>query len=121
MSVSDGPENTAGTVLAPPTAHPGLIPSIYTATHPPVCPLSLWPGHLIVVDNALSERLIQHLLVPLLQALGLGDLLIGRVAVEDVVVALTRGTGPDVPSHIPAGQAQNWGEGGPPASWGNLP
>ena len=48
------------------------------------------------MQDPLSEGLVQHLPVPLLQPLGLGDLLVHGVAVEDVVVPLTGRTGPDV-------------------------
>ena len=64
-------------------------------------------GHLIVMDDALGKGLVQHLLVPLLQALWLGDFLIRGVAMEDVVVSFTWGTGPDVSCYIPAGHTHN--------------
>ena len=53
------------------------------------------------MDDALSYSLVQHLLVPLLQSLGLGDLLVHGVAVEDVVVTLTGWTRPDVARGVP--------------------
>lgn len=52
--------------------------------------------HFVIVDDALRDGFVQHLLVPLLQPLGLGDLLVGRVAVEDVVVPFAGRTGPNV-------------------------
>lgn len=52
--------------------------------------------HLVVVDDAFSHSLVQHLLVPLLQAFWLWDLLVRWVTMEDVVVPLTGRTGPDV-------------------------
>lgn len=45
--------------------------------------------------------MVQHLPVPLLQSLGLWDLLVGRVAVENVVVAFARWTRPDVALRVP--------------------
>ena len=56
---------------------------------------------LVVVEDALGEGLVKHLAVPLLQSLGLGDLLVGGVTVEDVVVTLARGAGPDMRRHVP--------------------
>ena len=56
------------------------------------------------MEDPLSEGLLQHLPVPLLQPLGLGDLLVGRVAVEDVVVPLTGGARPDVPLRVAMGE-----------------
>ena len=58
--------------------------------------------HLVVVEDPLGEGLVQHLPVPLLQPLGLGDLLICRVAVEDVVVPFAGRAGPDVSLGIAA-------------------
>lgn len=58
--------------------------------------------YLIVMDDSFCKRLVQHLLVPLLQALRFWDFLIRGVAMEDVVVSFTWGTGPDVSCHIPA-------------------
>ena len=79
------------------------------------CPLPRH-AHLVVMDDALGEGLVQHLLIPLLQALRLGDFLIRGVAVEDVVISFTRGTGPDVPCHIPAGHTQlRWKQGAKPS------
>lgn len=52
--------------------------------------------HLIVVYDALGHGLIQHLLVPLLQPFGFGDFLVHGVTVEDVIVALTGRTSPDM-------------------------
>lgn len=48
------------------------------------------------MDNSLRYSLVQHLLVPLLQAFWLRDLLVLWVTVEDVVVAFTGRTGPDM-------------------------
>lgn len=45
---------------------------------------------------SLSDGLVEHLFIPLLQALWLGNLLVGWVAVEDVIIPLTGRTGPDV-------------------------
>ena len=59
------------------------------------------------MDDPLGEGLVQHLLVPLLQALRLRDFLIRGVAVEDVVISFTWGTGPDVSCYIPAGHTHH--------------
>lgn len=59
--------------------------------------------YLVVVNDPFCERLVQHLLVPLLQALRFGDFLIRRVAMEDIVVSFTWGAGPDVSCYVPAG------------------
>lgn len=56
--------------------------------------------HLVVVHYPLRYGLVQHLLVPLLQALRLWDLLIRRVTVEDVVVSFAGWAGPDVSSGV---------------------
>lgn len=56
--------------------------------------------YLEVVHNPLSHSLVQHFFVPLLQSLGLGDLLVHGVAVEDVVVPLTGWTRPDVTGRV---------------------
>ena len=61
---------------------------------------SLSPYH-VAVDHSLVLPSLQHVSVPLHQALGLGYLLLTGVAVEDVVVALTRGTCPNVGSAEP--------------------
>lgn len=53
------------------------------------------------MDDALGDGFVQHLLVPLLQPLWLGDLLVGRVAVEDVVIPFARWTGPNVTRRKP--------------------
>lgn len=53
-------------------------------------------SYLIIMDNALRNSLVQHLLVPLLQAFWLGDLLVCWVAVEDVIIPFTGWTGPDM-------------------------
>lgn len=67
--------------------------------HPPTASTR----YLVVMDDSLCKSLVQHLLVPLLQALRFWDFLIRGVAMEDVVISFTRGTGPDVSCHIPAG------------------
>lgn len=51
---------------------------------------------LVLVDGVLFLALVEHLPVPVLEPLRLRDLLLRRVAVEDVVVALRRWAGPDV-------------------------
>lgn len=56
---------------------------------------------LVVMQDPLSESLVQHLSVPLLESLGLGYLLVSRVAVENVVISFTGWAGPDVTRHIP--------------------
>lgn len=58
--------------------------------------------YLVVMDDSLCKSLVQHLLIPLLQALRFWDFLIRGMAMEDVVISFTRGTGPDVSCHIPA-------------------
>lgn len=55
------------------------------------------------MNDPFCKRLVQHLLVPLLQALWFGDFLIRGVAMEDIVVSFTWGAGPDVSCYIPAG------------------
>lgn len=55
------------------------------------------------MQDPLSESLVQHLSVPLLEPLGLGDLLVRRVTVENVVISFTGWAGPDVTHHIPEG------------------
>lgn len=62
--------------------------------------------YLVVVYYALCYGFVEHLLVPLLQSLGLWDLLIQRMAVEDVVIALARRASPDVTSGV-TGQNRN--------------
>lgn len=59
--------------------------------------------YLVVMHDPLRHGFVQHLLIPLLQSFGLGDLLIGRVTVEDVVVPLTGGAGPDVSGGVAEG------------------
>lgn len=54
------------------------------------------PCYLVVMQDPLSKSLVQHLPVPLLQSFRLGDLLVRRMAVEDVVVTFTGRTCPDV-------------------------
>lgn len=62
----------------------------------------MWPfSDLVVMQDPLSKSLVQHLSVPLLESLGLGYLLVSRVAVENVVISFTGWTGPDVTRHIP--------------------
>lgn len=48
------------------------------------------------MDDALRDSLVQHLLVPLLQALWLGDLLVRWVTMEDVIIPFTGWAGPDM-------------------------
>lgn len=69
----------------------------------PECPPSASTRYLVVMDDPLCKSLVQHLLVPLLQALWFWDFLIRGVAMEDVVISFTWGTGPDVSCYIPAG------------------
>ena len=57
--------------------------------------------HSVVIDDIVRLSPVQHLAVPLHQPLGLGDLHLWRVAVEDVIVAFTRRTRPDVSRHEP--------------------
>lgn len=63
----------------------------------------LSPPYLVVVQNPLCKGLVQHFPVPLLQSLRLWDLLVRRMAVEDVVVSFTGRTCPDVALGIPEG------------------
>ncbi len=63
----------------------------------------MYPPYLVVMQNSLCKGLIQHLPVPLLQPLRLWDLLVRRMAVEDVVVSFTGRTRPDVALGISAG------------------
>ena len=58
--------------------------------------------YLVVMEDPLCKGLVQHLPVPLLQPLGLRDLLVSRVAMEDVVVSFAGWAGPDVPLGIAA-------------------
>jgi len=58
-------------------------------------------SHLVVVDDALGNSPVQHLPVPFLQPLRLGDLLVRWVAMEDVVIPFAGGTGPDVTRCVP--------------------
>lgn len=53
-------------------------------------------SHFVIMDNALRNSLVQHLLVPLLQAFWLGDLLVCWVTMEDVIIPFTGWTGPDM-------------------------
>lgn len=57
---------------------------------------------LVVMQDPLCKGLVQHFPVPLLQPLRLGDLLVGRMAVEDIVVPFTGRTRPDVALGISA-------------------
>ena len=61
-----------------------------------LCPVAAMSTHLVVDDNSLNDGLVQHFLVPVLQSLGLGDLLFWRVTVENVVIPLWRRARPDV-------------------------
>lgn len=58
--------------------------------------------NLVIMDNTLWHRFVQHLFVPLLQTFGFGYLLIRRMAVEDVVISFTRWACPDMSSSIPS-------------------
>ena len=60
----------------------------------PTCP------DLVVMDNSLRHGLVKHLFVPLLQSLGLGYLLVRRMAMEDIVISFTGGTCPNMPCGI---------------------
>lgn len=53
-------------------------------------------SHFVIMDNALSDSFVQHLLVPLLQAFWLWDLLVCWVTMEDVIIPFTGWTGPDM-------------------------
>lgn len=61
------------------------------------------PPYFVVVQNPLRKRLVQHLPVPFLQSLRFWDLLVRRMAVENVVVSFARWTRPDVALGIPTG------------------
>ena len=76
----------------------------HTHTHTHAHTLS----HLVVNDNPLDDRLVEHLLVPVSQSLGLGDLHVGRVAVEDVVVSFARWTGPYVRCGVAVEKRGGW-------------
>ena len=56
---------------------------------------------LVVVDDFLFLPAVQHLLVPLDEALWPGDLLLHRVAVEYVVVAFAWRAGPNMGILVP--------------------
>lgn len=56
--------------------------------------------YLVIHNHPVNDGLIQHLLVPVLQPFRLGYLLLGWVAVEDVVVPFTGRTGPNVGRRI---------------------
>ncbi len=51
---------------------------------------------IVIHNNALIVSSFEHLLVPLLKAFWLGDFLVSWMHMEDVVVSLTRWTGPNV-------------------------
>ena len=55
---------------------------------------------LVIMDDSLGHSFVEHLFVPLLQSLGLGYLLVRGVAMEDVVVAFTWWTRPNMPCCI---------------------
>ena len=57
--------------------------------------------HSVVIDNVIRFATVQHFLVPLHQPLGLGDFLLRGVAVENVVIPLARGAGPNVSCEKP--------------------
>ena len=57
--------------------------------------------YLVVNDDAFDDGFVQHLLVPVLQSLGLGYLHISWVTVEYVVITLARRTRPDVCHRVP--------------------
>lgn len=57
--------------------------------------------------DSFSKSLVQHFSVPLLKPFGLGDLLVRRVAVENIVISFTGWAGPNVTRHIP-GQELNY-------------
>ena len=52
--------------------------------------------YLVVNHHSFNDGLVKHLLVPILQTLGLGDLLLWWVTVENVVITLWRWAGPNV-------------------------
>jgi len=52
------------------------------------------------MNDSFCKCFVQHFAVPLLESFRLGNLLIRRVTVEDVVIAFTRWAGPDMTSHI---------------------
>lgn len=79
--------------------HTNILHSVVTKATTP----SFSTKYLVVMNDPLCERLVQHLFVPLLQSFWLGYFLIRWVAMEDVIVSFTWRTGPDVPCHIPAG------------------
>lgn len=60
-------------------------------------------AYLIVMNDSFCKCFVQHFAVPLLESFRLGNLLIRRVTVEDVVIAFTRWAGPDMTSHITVG------------------
>lgn len=57
--------------------------------------------HFIIVDDAFRNGFIQHFLIPLLQSFGLGNLLVYRVAMEDIIIPFAGGTRPDVTCRVP--------------------
>ena len=52
--------------------------------------------YLVVCDDPVLYSLVHHLFIPVLKSLGLRDLLIGWVTVEDVIIPFPRRTCPDV-------------------------
>ncbi len=59
--------------------------------------------HFIVIDDVHLLGSVQHLPVPVTQPLGLGDLLLEGVAVENVVISLAGGACPNVSCHESGG------------------
>lgn len=59
------------------------------------------------MNYSLSKCLVQHLLIPFLQTFGFGYFLVRWVAMKDVIISFTGGTGPDVPCHIPVSHTTN--------------
>lgn len=55
------------------------------------------------MNDSFCKCFVQHFAVPLLESFRLGNLLIRRVTVEDVVIAFTRWAGPYMTSHISVG------------------
>ena len=63
----------------------------------------------VVVDDVVGLATVQHLPVPFHESLWFGNLLLHGVAVEDVVISLTRRTGPDVGRHEPGHRQREGG------------
>ena len=57
--------------------------------------------YIVDIDDTIPQGLVQHPPVPVLQSLWLGDLLLDRMTVEDVVVPFARWTSPDVGKLVP--------------------